>query len=106
MTQSANRVSPVLQFVLLIVPIVFSSFYFVYGVVGLFIDGRDKAQWAAEAWDVSLMTAMMIVGFSGLVLLLVKIRSLGMRHILALSSMFHIALAMVLTGLVAILVNG
>ncbi len=99
-----NNISPALQFVLLIIPVVFSSFYFIYGIVGLFIDGRDKVQWASEAWSVSVMTAMLIVGFCILVLLLVSYRSLGMKHMLAISSYIHILLAAMLTVLVAVLV--
>ncbi len=98
-----NRISPVLQFVLLILPVVFSSFFLVFAVVGLVLDEREKAQWAVEAWDVSLMTAGMIIGFSLLVLLLVMLRDLGVKHILALSSFFHIALSLLLTLLVLVI---
>ncbi len=98
-----SKISPVLQFVLLIAPIVLSSFFFIYAVVGLIIDGRDKVQWAVEAWDVSLMTAAMIIGFSVLVLILVVVRKLGLKNILTLSSIFHITLAICLMVLVAVI---
>ena len=69
----------------------------------MFLDGRDKTQWAVEAWEVSLMTSMMIIGFSILVLLLVGIRKLGFRHPLALSSYFHIGLTLLLVALVMVI---
>ncbi|HBR96634.1 MAG TPA: hypothetical protein DD979_04560 [Gammaproteobacteria bacterium] len=90
-----------LQFFLLLLPIVFSSFFFVFAVVGFFLDGRDKVQWSVEAWEVSVLTAILIIGFNALVLILVWFRALGMRHPLALSAAGHIALSLVLTSLVA-----
>jgi len=101
MNVNASRVSPVLQFFLLLLPIVFSSFFFVFAVVGFFLDGRDKVQWSVEAWEVSVLTAILIIGFNALVLILVWFRALGMRHPLALSAAGHIALSLVLTSLVA-----
>ena len=99
------KISPVLQFVLIIIPIVFSSFYLVYSVVGLFLDGRDKVQWAVEAWDVSTMTAATIIIYSALVLLLVRVKEPSFVHKLAISSYIHIVLALGFTILVAFLLN-
>lgn len=101
MTDKArSTISPVLQFILLLVPVVFSSFFLIFATVGLFLDGRDKVQWSVEAWEVSRLTALLIVGYSLLVLLLVKLKRLLPLHILALSSYLHIALSAVLVLLV------
>ncbi len=104
MTDKA-KIPPVLQFVLIIIPIVFTSFYLVYSVVGLFLDGRDKVQWAVEAWDVSSMTATIIIIYSFLVLLLVRVKDPSFSHKLAISSYIHIILALGFTVLVAILLQ-
>ncbi len=95
------RISPVLQFSLLLVPIVLSSFLFVYAVVGLVLERRDKIQWSLEAWEVTLMTAAVVIPFSALVLLLVKVKHLGLKHILEISSYFHVVLSVSLVILVA-----
>lgn len=97
------KISPVLEFVLIIVPIVFTSFYLVYSVVGLFLDGRDKVQWSVEAWDVSTLTAATIIIYSALVLLLVRVKDPSFVHKLAISSYIHIVLALGFTLLVAYL---
>jgi hypothetical protein len=92
--QNISKISPVLQFSLLLIPTVFTSFFFVFAVVGTQLDGRDKTQWVVEALDVSLMTGALIIGYSALVLLLVKYRQLGSKHLLALSSYAHIVISL------------
>ncbi|MCB1756348.1 MAG: hypothetical protein KDJ38_12545 [Gammaproteobacteria bacterium] len=103
LTTDSVRISPVLQFLLLLVPVVFSSFLLIFAAVGLLVEGRDKIQWSVEAWGVSLLTGAVIIGYSALVLLLVKLRGGDFRHVLALSSFFHIGLTLLLVALVAVI---
>lgn len=93
----SRKVSPVLQFVLLIVPVVLSGFYLVYSLVGLLLDGQDKFNWSLEAREVALMVGSGISLFSLLVLLYARFCRLPSRHLLNLSAWGHMLLAIVLT---------
>lgn len=105
MTSSATKISPILQFLLLIVPLVVSGFYAVYSLVGLILDGRDKYNWSLEATEVALWVGGLISGFSIIVLLYAKYRRLPKWHILNLSGWGHLILAVVLTLTVFVIVE-
>jgi len=98
------KISPILQFVLLIVPMVMTGFYLVYSLVGLILDGRDKSNWALEATDVALFVGGSIALFSVLVLVYTRIKGLAHSHLLALSGWIHLLLAIALTITVFVIV--
>lgn len=82
-----------------------TGFYLVYSLVGLFLDGRDKANWALEATDVSVPVGSSIALFSVLVLLYAKWKGLTGRHLLKVSSWIHLVLSIVLTIAVFLIVH-
>lgn len=92
--------SPVLQFFLLLWPIVFTCFYFIYAVLGLAVSGDDLLYWRAESRDVAGIVAPGILGFVGLCLLLVAWRRLGLYHPVAVSSLIHGIICIALTALI------
>ncbi len=102
--QTARPISPVLQFVLLIVPTVMTGFFMVYSLTGLILDGRDKYNWSLEAVTVSVRVGLAIGLFSVLVLLLAWYRKLPRTHLLVLSGWAHLILAIVLTVAVFLIV--
>ncbi len=74
-----------------------TGFYLVYSMVGLILDGRDKANWALEAINVSLPVGGSIALFSVLVLLYAKWKGLTGLHLLKVSGWIHLVLSVVLT---------
>jgi len=97
MTQnSANPVSPVAQFALLLTPVVMSCFFLVYSLTGLVIEGRDKLNWAIEAPDVAMYTAAGIVTYCIVVMLYARWKGASRYHVLNISSIGHILLSVVL----------
>lgn len=94
---SRPKVSPVLQFVLLLTPVVMTCFYLVYALTGWVIEGRHKLNWSIEAEGVAFWVGSGIVFYSLLVLLLARYKGVGRRHILVYSSIMHIAFAVLLT---------
>ena len=96
---------PVLQFSLLIVPLVFNGFYMVYSLTGWVLDGRDKLNWAIEAPTVGLWVLVLIMVFSGLVLAYTRWRGGSWWHPLSVSSIGHVVLAMLLTASILISVK-
>ena len=96
-TSSRPPVSPVLQFVLLLSPVVMTCFYLVYALTGWVIEGRDKLNWSIEAGGVAFWVGSGIVLYSLLVLLLAYYKGAGSKHILVYSSVLHIVLALLLT---------
>ena len=103
MTQ--NKVHPVTQFVLLIVPVVMSGFFLVYSLTGLILEGRDRLNWSLEALDVALWVGGGIVVYSLLVILFANFKRLGRMHILPISAILHLVLALILTAVVYIIVK-
>ncbi len=81
-----------------------TGFYLVYALVGLFLDGRDKANWALEALEVSVWVGGTISVFSLLVLLYAKIKKLPAMHLLSLSGWLHLVVAILLTLTVFVIV--
>lgn len=92
--------SPVLQFALLLSPVVMSCFYFVYAVVGLFIDGASKMRWDDEAREVGLGVLALMLGYCGFCLLLVWLKRGGLAHPVTVSSLVHGIIAICLTALI------
>ena len=91
-----NPVSPALQFVLLIVPMVMSCFFTVYALTGWLLEGRDKITWALESPEVALWVGAGVILYSALVTGFTIVRGGGRRHPLVLSSLFHTVLSVLL----------
>ncbi len=96
---------PVLQFSLLIVPVVINCFYMVYSLTGWILDGRDKLNWAIEAPTVGIWVLVVTMGFSGLVLAYTRWRGGSWWHPLSVSSIGHVVLALLLTASILISVK-
>ncbi len=94
---SKPMISPVAQFTLLLTPVVMTCFYLVYALTGWVIEGRDKFNWSLEATRVALWVGSGIVLYSVLVLLFVRYRGVGKKHILVYSSFLHIGFAILTT---------
>lgn len=94
---SKPTISPVAQFTLLLTPVVMTCFYLVYALTGWVIDGRDKFNWSLEATRVALWVGSGIVVYSLLVLLFVRYKGAGKKHILVYSSFLHIGIAILTT---------
>ena len=103
---AARRVSPVLQFVLLIVPVVMNGFFVVYTITGWLVSGQYRINWAIEASGVALYVGAGMVGFCLLVLALLKLRGLPWTHPLGISSLVHGALALLLAATIIRVVQG
>lgn len=93
---SPNPVSPVLQFVLLIVPMVMSCFFTVYALTGWLLEGRDKITWSIESPEVALWVGAGMLLYSALVTAFTFLRGGSRRHPLVLSSLFHTVLSVLL----------
>jgi len=94
---STKPVSPVTQFVLLLSPVVMSCFYLVYALTGWIVEGRDKLKWALEAPGVALWVGTGITIYSLIVLLYARWKGAARFHVLNVSSLGHILLAVLLT---------
>lgn len=108
MTQDAVQprpVSPVWQFVCLLAPVVMTGFYMVYALVGLVIEGADKLKWSEEALQVGLLATFIIFMINLLVMVYAYFHRLRISHLLWISPITHIGIAMVLTALIAVLLN-
>ena len=93
-------ISPLLQFALLLAPVVMTCFYLVYALVGLFIDGGSKMRWDEEARDVGLGTLSLILGYCAFSLLIVWIKRGGLYHPVTVTSLVHGIIAISLTALI------
>ena len=108
MTADAREPRPVSlmwQFVCLLAPVVMTGFYLVYALVGLVIDGPEKIKWSDEALQVGALVAMIIVAINLLVILYALFHRLRLSHLLWISPLTHIAIALGLTALIAVLVG-
>lgn len=103
--ESSHKVHPVLQFVLLIVPVVMTGFYLVYSLTGLILEGKSKLNWSLEALDVANMVGGSIAAYSICVMALALFKKLGKYHILMVSAVGHLVLALILTAIVYIIVK-
>jgi len=102
---STKPISPVIQFVLLLTPVVISCFYLVYSLTGWIIEGRDKLNWALEAPGVALWVSAGIVIYCFLVLAYARFKGAERYHVLNVSSWGHMLLAVLLTVSVFITVK-
>lgn len=93
-------ISPLLQFALLLAPVVMSCFYIVYALVGLFIDGTSKMRWDEEAREVGLGVLALVLGYCTFSLLVVLLKRGGLYHPVTVSSFVHIIVAICLTALI------
>lgn len=94
---SAKRISPVTQFVLLLTPVVMTCFFLVYALAGWVVDGRDKYNWSIEAREVAVWVGAGIVTYCLLVMLYAWWKGAARYHVLNLSSWLHIVMAVLLT---------
>jgi len=94
---SIKPISPVIQFVLLLTPVVISCFYLVYSLTGWIIEGRDKLNWALEAPGVALWVGAGILLYCFLVLAYARSKGAERYHVLNVSSWGHMLLAVLLT---------
>lgn len=90
-------VGPVMQFSLLIVPMVMNGFYMVYSLTGWIISGRDKLNWSLEAGTVGLWVLAGMVIFCALVAAYTRFRGGNRWHPLIISSAGHVIVAVLLT---------
>jgi hypothetical protein len=90
-------VGPVMQFSLLIVPIVMNCFYMVYSLTGWIISGRDKLNWSLEAESVGVWVLIGVTVFCVLVSAFTLFRGGNRWHPLIISSIGHVVIAVLLT---------
>ena len=95
-SQDFRPVGPVVQFALLIVPVVMNGFFVVYALTGWVIEGRDRLNWALEAGGVALWVGVGMLGFCALVVAFVRFAGGGWRHPLVVSSVLHALFALLL----------
>ncbi len=93
-------ISPLLQFALLLAPVVMTCFYFVYAVLGLVIDGASKLRWDEEAREVGLGVLLLTLGYCSFCLLIVLLKRGGLHHPVTVSSLVHGIIAICLTALI------
>ena len=89
-------IGPVMQFALLIVPIVMSGFFLVYALTGWILEGRDRLNWALEAEFVAVWVGLGIVAYSLLVSCWVWLKGGARWHPLIVSSIGHVVLTLLL----------
>lgn len=94
------KMAPVLQFFLLLWPIVFTCFYFIYALLGLVVSGDDLLYWQAESRNVAGVVAPGILAFVGVCLAYVAWLRLGLYHPVAVSSLLHGIICIALTALI------
>lgn len=99
---SKPAVSPVWQFVSLLAPTVLTGFYMVYALVGLFVDGQNKLKWSDEALTVGLRVTLLLIVMNALVMLYAYACKVKKSHLLWLSPIAHIIIAILLTVVIAI----
>lgn len=103
-TAGPRPVSPVWQFVCLLAPIVMTGFYLVYALVGLVIEGSDKMKWGDEALQVGSLVTVIVIALNVLVMLYALYHKLRLSHLLWISPIVHIGIALSLTAMVAVIV--
>ena len=101
----ARAVGPVVQFSLLIVPIVLNTFFLVYALMGRILEGRHLTNWSIEAGPNAPLVCAWIVGYSILVAAFALFRGARAGHPLVVSSIVHSVLAIVLTALILVTVR-
>ncbi len=102
-TTTPPKISPVLQFISLLAPVVLTGFYLVYGLVGLVIEGQSKIKWSDEALIVGLRVLLLIVFMNALVMAYALIKKVPINHLLWISPITHIAIGVALTVIIAVI---
>lgn len=102
-TTATPKVSPVLQFISLLAPVVLTGFYLVYGLVGLVIEGQSKIKWSDEALIVGLRVLLLIVLMNVLVMAYAFFKKVPKNHLLWISPVTHIAIGVILTVIIAVI---
>lgn len=82
-----------------------TGFYLVYALVGLVIDGSDKIKWSDEALQVGILVTLIIVVINILVMLYAFFHRLRFSHLLWVAPVTHITIAVMLTMLIATIMN-
>jgi len=90
-------VSPIVQFISLLAPFVMTGFFLVYALVGLILEGDSLMRWCDEALEVGLFVLLIIAGLNLPVMAYAYFKRLPIRHVLWISPIGHIAIAIVLT---------
>ena len=96
----ARIVGPVVQFSLLIVPVVMNTFFLVYALMGLILEGRDLLNWSIEAAPNAPWVCAAVAGYSILVAAFALARGAGYGHPLVVSGLVHTGVAVACTGLI------
>ena len=104
-TSQKSQVSPVVQFICLLAPIVLTGFYLVYALVGFIIEGQSKLRWCDEALEVGVFVTMITVGLNAMVMGYAWFSRVRLKHVLWISPAFHIGVAIILTLLTATVVE-
>lgn len=94
--ESGRVVGPVVQFSLLIVPVIVNAFYFVYAFMGWILEGRDRLNWsidAANAWWIGVV----VILYCAAVAAWTRWRGGELWHPLVVSSIGHGVLAILIT---------
>ena len=100
-----RTVGPIVQFSLLIVPIVMNTFFLVYALMGRILEGTDLTNWSIEAGPNAPLVCAGIVGYSILAAAFALLRGARPGHPLVVSSAIHAALAIGLTALILVTVR-
>lgn len=96
---------PVMQFALLLIPIVMNGFFMVYSLTGWILEGRDKLNWSLEADGVALWVAISVSAYSVLIITVARWRGGAWTHPLCLSSIGHILLVFILAASVYVTIR-
>lgn len=75
-----------------------------YALVGLFIDGKTKLKWSDEALTVGLRVTLLILLMNLIVMAYAYFCKVPRTHLLWLSPLAHIAIAIILTIIIAVIV--
>lgn len=97
-----RAVGPVMQFSLLIVPMVMSAFFMVYALTGWILTGRDRLNWSLEAESVALWVGLSVLGYGLLTATYARWRGGERWHPLVVSGIGHGIVALLLMASVFI----
>ena len=96
---------PVMQFALLLIPIVLNCFFMVYSLTGWILDGRDKLNWSLEAGGVALWVAVVVTVYCLLVIAFARLRGGAWSHPLCVSSIGHLLIVVILAASVFVTIR-
>ena len=102
----SGAVGPIVQFSLLIVPVVMNTFFLVYALMGLILEDRDLVNWSIEAAPNAPWVCAAIALYSILVAAFALSRGAGYGHPLVVSGAVHTGVALGCTALILATVRG